>query len=203
MPPASPEGDDRHPRSGEPTRLLRRLVGGDKASADALFEVVYAELLELARHVMASERDDHTLQPTALVHEAFVRLIGMEEIEVRGRDQFMSLAARAMRRVLVDHARGRARSKRGGAWERVLLEDAVEASPSADGGGPDLLALDVALERLAQRAPRQARLVELRYFGGLPSATVARLLDLSEATVEREWRAARAWLSAEIERTER
>ncbi len=192
--PDAPQGDL------DATVLLRRAAGGDQASAEALFELVYAELRELAGRVMAAERDDHTLQPTALVHEAFLKLVGMEAVEVRGRDQFLSLAARAMRRVLVDHARGHRRAKRGGGWERVALEGAEGAQLLRAAQGRDLLDVDMALERLAARAPRQARLVELRFFGGLPNATVARLLDISEATVEREWRMARAWLTQELER---
>jgi RNA polymerase sigma factor (TIGR02999 family) len=172
-------------------------VGGDRASADALFEVVYGELRKLADGVMRAERKDHTLQPTALVHEAFLRLVDVEELEVRGREQFFSLAARAMRRVLVDHARGREREKRGGGRERIALEG--EGEPCAlQGGDLDMLDVHDALERLAGQSERQARLVELRLFGGLPIAAIARMLDVSEATAERDWRAARAWLGHEL-----
>lgn len=184
------------PSPGEATRILRAAAVGEEGSAERLLQLVCGELHALADRAMAGERPDHTLQPTALVHEAWVKLFDREELEYNDHRHFLAVAAQAMRQILVDHAKGRRRAKRGGSWQRVALEAADE--PSRSGAGFDLVALDGALEELERKAPRQARVVELRYFGGLSVEDTARALDVSERTVAREWRFARAWLSKRL-----
>jgi RNA polymerase sigma factor (TIGR02999 family) len=176
------------------TRLLQEWRTGDDGSFDRLMEVVYPELHSIARRQLSGERDDHTLQATALVHEAYLRLVGVE-IEWTDRRHFYAVAARAMRRVLVDHARGRAREKRGGDYRIVTLDP--EHAPDAD-EPLDLLALDDALSRLAAIDERKARALELHYFGGLSYEETARALDVSPATIHRELRMAKAWLASEL-----
>jgi len=187
MPPAAPE---------EPTvtRLLEQARSGDSAALGRLLDVVYAELKRIAAARMRGERPDHTLQPTALVHEAFIRLIGSGTPGFEGRAHFLNAASTVMRRVLVDHARARNAAKRGSAL-RVTLDEALAAAPGPD---VDMLALDDALERLAAAEPRWARVVELRFFGGLEVTEVAETLDISVATVKRDWQFARAWLAREL-----
>lgn len=186
----------------EVTRILQGVKGGGlalaRADADRLLEVVYGELRRLAAHFMASERDDHTLQPTALAHEAWLRLVDQERVEWRGRAHFMAIAAQAMRRILVDHARGKARDKRGRGGRALALDPELLV---ADGGrGLDLIALDDALVKLHGLSEAQARLVELRFFGGLSMEEVAEVLGVSLSSSEREWRFARAWLLHELRR---
>jgi RNA polymerase sigma factor (TIGR02999 family) len=178
---------------GEATRLLVKLGQGNEHAAAELLPLVYDELRALAQRQLRQERPDHTLQPTALVHEAYLRLIGGSEVQPEDRNHFFALAAQAIRRVLVDHARARGRCKRGGGRARVPLEEIAPpmAPPDTD---LDLLALDEALSRLAEVHPRCARVVELRYFGGCTKEEVAQLLDVSSGTVERDWRIARGWL---------
>jgi RNA polymerase sigma factor (TIGR02999 family) len=173
------------------TQLLLAWTAGDRRALDQMLPLVYDELHRLASSYLARERPDHTLQPTALVHEAFLRLINQREVDWRNRAQFLGVAAGLMRRILVNHARDRAAAKRGGERERVSLS-LVEV-PS---GGPDvdLIALEDALERLAALDERKAKVVELRFFGGLSVEEVAEVLGVSRATVEREWSFARAWL---------
>lgn len=180
---------------GEATRLLERLAAGERSDADRLLELIYGELRQLAGAQLVRERAGHTLQPTALVHEAWLRLIDQQRVAWQGRGHFLGIAAQAMRRILVDHARGKRRAKRGGAWRRVQLE---EGALTEAGDGLDLLALEDALERLAQLSERQARVVELRFFGGLSSEESAELLGVTRRTVERDWRFARAWLYEEL-----
>ena len=159
--------------------------------ADAqLFRLVYAELRQRAARFLRQERPGHTLQPTALVHEAYVRLSNKNE-GWKDRAQFLAVASQIMRRILVDHARARRAAKRSGRWMQITLPDETPGSGARD---MDLLAIDKALERLAALDPRQARLVELRFFGGMTNAEVASVLGVSEATVYREWRLAKAWL---------
>ncbi len=174
------------------TLFLRSAVDGDARAMDRLFPLVYDELRGLAAGHLRNERSGHTLQPTALVHEAFAKLIDSSRFEYQGRAQFLSLASRAMRRVLVDHARGLARIKRGGGWQRVELDPAPSLTQD---DLPDLVELDRALSQLAENSERQAKIVELRFFGGLEVDMVAEALGLSKSTVEREWRVARAWLA--------
>ena len=170
----------------------------EEAETGALLEAVYDELRRLAGAYLARERSDHTLQPTALVHEAYAKLAS-QETPWANRAHFMGIAAQAMRRILVDHARGKHRAKRGGGWQRVELDVALAEDPSQT---LDLLALDEALSELAILSPREAQVVELRYFGGLDVVEVAEVLDVSSRTVKRAWRFARAWLGARMTENE-
>jgi RNA polymerase sigma factor (TIGR02999 family) len=179
--------------STEATRLLRGTVAGEPRDAAQLLELLYGELRRVAAGYLELEPGGHTLQPTALVHEAFLRLIDQREVEWRGRAHFLGLAAQAMRRILVDHARAKRRSKRGGGWARIELEPGVAVD--LDG---DLVAVDDALSRLREVSERAARVVELRYFGGLAIEAAGEVLGVSPSTVEREWRFARAWLAREL-----
>jgi RNA polymerase sigma-70 factor (ECF subfamily) len=181
------------------TQLLRQWQQGDTAAAADLVAAIHAELRRLAAVRLRQERRDHTLQPTALVNEAWIRLADVRE-DWRNRAQFFGMAAIAMRRILVDHARRRHAAKRGDGREHVALDDALNAlaSPLPD---ERLLALDEALSRLEQLDPRQARVVELRFFTGLSVADTAALLGISAGTVKREWAAARAWLFDAIQGT--
>jgi RNA polymerase sigma-70 factor, ECF subfamily len=163
---------------------------------DALLPVVYEELRRQARRAMRREDAGHTLQPTALVHEAYLRLIDQRRAHWESRSQFFAVAAQAMRRILVDHARTRGRDKRGGGATPVTLADADAAVESGD--AVDALALDDALTRFAAIDPAKARLVELRYFGGLSIPEAAAALGISQATAGREWAVARAWLRREL-----
>lgn len=182
--------------SEEVTELLRSWRAGNEAALPALAESVQAELHRLAQRYMRRERHDHTLQPTALVNEAFVRLIGQDSVDWQGRTHFFAVAARIMRNILVDHARHVQAQKRGGELQTICLDDVDAAGRARE---VDLVLLDDALDRLGQMDERQSRLVELRYFGGLTIEEVAEVLDCSPATVKREWRSARAWLKRELE----
>ncbi|MEZ5976326.1 MAG: sigma-70 family RNA polymerase sigma factor [Planctomycetota bacterium] len=176
----------------EATRLLARLSAGDESAGEELLPFVYAELRRVAGSCMRSERHEHTLQPTALVHEAYLRLLGSEETpHWQDRQHFIRVAARAMRNVLVDHARRRNAAKRGGAESPVPLDQVVA---SFEEQSLDVLALHDCLEQLAEADSELAKLVELRFFGGLTIEETARVLDRSPATVERRWKAARMWL---------
>jgi len=179
----------------EVTRLLVAWRDGQPGALDRLIPLVYDELRRQARRQLRRERVGHTLQPTALVHEAFLRLAGQSQAQWQNRRQFFAVASRVMRRVLVDQARARAASKRGDGLTRVALDDAVATGASPD---VDVLALDQALDRLEQLDPRQARVVELRYFGGMSAAEAAEAVGLSLATVNRDWAMARAWLFREL-----
>lgn len=183
---------DDAPRA-EVTRLLARL-GDDGTATEELLPIVYDELRSIAERCLRGERAGHTLQPTALVHEAFLKLVAQDDASFRNRPQFLGVCAQAMRRILVDAARARRARKRGGDWERVTLS----AVPDRDGDAVDLLALDDALAELLRLSERQGRVVELRYFGGLTIPEAAATLGVSESTVEAEWRVARAWLGARL-----
>jgi RNA polymerase sigma-70 factor, ECF subfamily len=159
---------------------------------------VYAELRALAGSYFRHQRSDHTLQPTALVHEAFVRLIDQSNAQWNDRAHFFAVAATAMRQILTDHARRHNADKRGGDWQKVSLDAAAAAPNSSDQGEIDIVALDEALTRLQSLDARKHRIVELRFFGGLSVDDVAKLLSVSKTTVEGDWRSARAWLSAEL-----
>ena len=180
--------------SSEATRLLERLSAGDAEAAGELLPLLYAELRRVAGRAMGSERADHTLQPTALVHEAYLRLVG-SEVRFESRAHFVRVAARAMRNVLVDHARARAAQKRGDGHERVPLDDVLAAYEERQ---LDVVTLHDAVERLLEIDEDLGRLVELRYFAGLTIEETARVLDVSTATVERSWRVARLWLRREL-----
>lgn len=169
------------------------------SSSEPLFALVYDELRRLAANALQSERRDHTLQPTALVHEAYLRLASEPEPRWENRAHFLAVAARAMRRILVDHARSRNAQKRGSGGARIALED-IESSLVDPGQDVDLLALDEALLRLTELDPRQAQIVELRFFGGLTVEETAVTVGASARTVKRDWQMSRAWLKREIAR---
>jgi RNA polymerase sigma factor (TIGR02999 family) len=173
------------------TALLNAWSDGDQAAGNEIITIVYNELRRLAAHYLQTERPDHTLQPTALVHEAYLRLIGQQQLDWNNRAQFLGLAAIMMRRILVNHARDRHAAKRGGDAQRVPLSDVDVVSTPQD---VDIIDLDDALERLGGLDARKARIVELKFFGGLTTAEIAEVLHISPATVERDWAFARAWL---------
>lgn len=181
------------------TALLISWGSGERSAADRLIPAVYAELHRQAARALRREGNEHTLQATALVHEAYLRLVDQRRVEWRNRAQFFGIAAEVMRRVLVDHARARLASKRGGGMQRLSLDEIGDVSNA--GGDTDVLALHDALERLALLDADQARLVELRYFGGLNIEETADALGVSPATVKREWTLARAWLRRELATT--
>lgn len=180
---------------GNVTEILNRWGRGEREALDELLPLVYGELRSLADNYMRRERTGHTLQPTALAHEAYLRLVGAEPLQLHGRAHFLAIAATAMRRILVEHARARGRKKRGGDYERVSLGWVRAASGISR---IDLIALDQALERLSVDDPRKARVVELLYFGGLTSAEAAEVLEVTSRTVERDWQYARLWLLREL-----
>lgn len=182
---------------GAVTRLLNDLSAGRGEAMSELVPLVYADLRQRARRYMRRERPGHTLQPTALVHEAFLKLVDQRAVNWQNRLHFFAVASSAMRRILVDHARTQRRLKRGGGRQANPLTEFVDA-PGVDIEHVDIIALDVALTRLATRDARQARLVELRYFGGMTIEETAATLEVSVATVNREWRMARSWLFAEL-----
>jgi RNA polymerase sigma-70 factor (ECF subfamily) len=197
------------PASGDSTAdvtgLLIAWSQGDAAALDALLPVVYAELRRQARRALRREAAGHTLQPTALVHEAYLKLVDQRPSRWQGRTQFYGVAARCMRQVLVDAARTRRAAKRGGGAHPITLVDAeqlaVASTPGGEAVGDEVLALDEALTRLAALDPEQARLVELRYFAGLTLDDTAAALGVSPATVSREWTVARRWLRRELDRS--
>jgi RNA polymerase sigma factor (TIGR02999 family) len=181
------------------TRLLKDWSNGQEQALDRLVPHIHSELRKLAASYMRRERQDHTLQPTALVNEAFLKLIDQRAVKWQNRAHFFGIAAQAMRRILVDHARAHAAGKRGDGARTLPLDDAAQI-----GGGTvniDVLALDEALTRLAAIDPQQSRVVELRFFGGLTMEETAEVMRISPATVGREWRMAKAWLFAELGRT--
>ena len=173
------------------TGLLRAWSRGDPHAREELMPLVYGELRQRAAAYLRRDRADHTLQPTALVHEAYLRLIGQERVTWQNRAHFFGVAAQMMRRILVDHAREHGRAKRPGAGVRVSLDDRIGAAAPAES---DLLLLDEALTELSELDPRQGQIVELRYFGGLTETEITEVLAVSRSTVTREWHTARAWL---------
>jgi RNA polymerase sigma-70 factor, ECF subfamily len=179
------------------TQLLVRWGDGDQRALEELMPLVYDELHQLARSYLRRERADHTLQPTALVHEAYLRLIDQSRANWQSRSQFFGIAAQMMRRILVDHARLHQAAKRGDGDLKLSL---TQADQVADQQAVDVLALDEALHRLAAFSPQQSQVVELRFFGGLTIEETAKLLGVSHATVERDWSVARAWLRRELSR---
>jgi RNA polymerase sigma-70 factor (ECF subfamily) len=177
------------------TALLGQLAKGNDTAASKLIPIVYDELHRLAAGYMRRERKDHTLQPTALVHEAYLKLIKQRSVDWQGRAHFFGIAAQIMRRILVDHARGHMRDKRGGGAIPVPLEEAHVFSPEQSS---EVVKLDASLERLAKFDPRQSRIVELRFFGGLTVEQTAELLGISAKTVKRDWSMAKAWLHGDM-----
>jgi RNA polymerase sigma-70 factor (ECF subfamily) len=184
--------------AGDVTVLLRAWSDGDEAALEQLLPIVEAELRRLARVYMAKERRGHTLQTTALVNEAFVRLVDAKGLRWQDRSHFLGISARLMRRVLVDHARARGYQKRGGGVQRVTLTDALLIAPESS---LPLLDLDRALEALAVVDARKAKVVELRFFGGLSVEETADVLHVSNDTIKRDWRLAKLWLLRELDGT--
>jgi RNA polymerase sigma factor (TIGR02999 family) len=183
--------------SHDVTLLLARWKEGDEQALHDLVPIVYDELRRLAHYHLQSERPDHTLQSTALVHEAYVRLIGSQQVDLQNRTHFMAVTSRLMRQVLVDYARTRNAAKRDGGC-RVSFDQVLDIPMESD---QDLLALDRALDELARIDERQARIVELKFFGGLSSSSAASALSISRATVDREWAMARLWLHREMRKS--
>jgi RNA polymerase sigma factor (TIGR02999 family) len=179
------------------TELLVRWRGGDQQALDSLFPLVYSELRQIAHHYLQRERSDHTLQSTALVHEAYVRLVGHNVPQWQDRAHFFGVAARVMRQVLVEYARNHQAAKRGGGACKVTLEEGLQAPQPMN---LDVIMLDDALKNLANLDPQQSRIVELRFFAGLSIEDTSEVLGISPATVSREWTTARAWLHREISR---
>jgi RNA polymerase sigma factor (TIGR02999 family) len=185
------------------TRLLAQWSGGNEAALGELTSLLYRELRSLAQRHLRRERSNHTIQRTALVHEAFVRLVNQQSVDWRSRGHFFALASTVMRRILVDHARARLSSKRGGGLPVQSLEEIEDGTEPADDSGQtdsdeDITAIDSALTRLANIDGRQVQIVQMRYFGGMTIEETAQALDISEATVKREWTLARAWLKREL-----
>src|SRR5580698_2746904 len=184
------------PEPGEVTRLLRELRAGNREAEQELIPLVYAELRRLAAHYLRGERDDHTLQPTALVHEAYIRLTKSQKLDWEHSSHFFATAATVMRRILVDHARAQLAGKRGGARNvATTLEDVFVVSPSRS---QELVALDEALDKLHRLNARQSRVVELKFFAGLSEEETGAVLGVSSRTVKRDWRIAKAWLYNEV-----
>jgi len=179
------------------THLLLRWGDGDREALDALTPLVYDELRKLASRYLRRERDDHTLSSTALVHEAYMRLVDQRHVQWQNRNQFFGLASELIRRILVDHARARLTAKRGGQVYKLSLDEAIAAPEEKDF---DLVALDDALKSLAGTDEQQSRIVELRYFGGLTIEQTAEVLCISPATVKRDWVVAKAYLKREMTR---
>ncbi len=177
------------------TEMLRASAEGDAAAGSLLFPLIYDDLRKMAYASMQGERSDHTLQPTALVNEAYLRLIEVNRIEWRDRTHFFAVAAVQMRRVLVDYARSRSSKKRGGSRQALTLDEEIAAPGERI---VDFLMLEEALRDLESRSPRQGRVVELRLFGGFKVAEISRYLGVSERTVKQDWRVARAWLKSRL-----
>jgi RNA polymerase sigma-70 factor, ECF subfamily len=185
--------------SREVTGLLCAWSSGDDGALARLVELVYPKLREIARRCLSGERPDHTIQATALVHEAYLRLVDIRQIQWQDRVHFFAVGARVMRRILVDHARARERVKRKGAFRRAAFDVALLLSAKPD---PMLVRLDEALEQLAEFDSRKAQVVEMRYFGGLTADEIAAVLHLSPQSVHRDWSLAKSWLGRELNREE-
>jgi RNA polymerase sigma factor (TIGR02999 family) len=185
--------------SPEVTGLLRAWSGGDEGALARIVELVYPELRDIARRCLSRERPDHTIQATALVHEAYLRLIDIKQIKWQDRAHFFAVGARVMRRILVDHARARGCAKREGAVRRAAFNDALLLSVEPD---PMVVRLDEALEKLAAFDSRKAQVVEMRYFGGLTADEIAAVLRVSPQSVHRDWSLAKSWLVREMNREE-
>ena len=183
------------PRQHEITELLAEWREGNQSALDELYPLVYNELHRLARRYMSRERKGHTLQTTALINEAYVRLVDQKNVQWANRSHFFAISAQIMRRILIDHARRHAYAKRGGGAQQVSLE---EVATVASDQGRELIQLDEALKSLAEMDPRRSQVVELRYFGGLNNEEIAGVLHISENTVTRDWNMARAWLYQQL-----
>lgn len=185
------------PAPDEITSLLKAWTGGDRAALDRLVPVVYEELRRMARRYTRNERAGNTLQTSALVNEVYLRLVDVKNVDWQHRAQFFAISAQMMRRILVDAARARGSRKRGGGMGKVDVDEVAIVSPEPE---ESIIALDAALEAFAKLAPRQARVVELRYFAGLSEEEIAGLMNTSTRTIERDWKFARAWLMQELSR---
>jgi RNA polymerase sigma factor (TIGR02999 family) len=181
--------------SAEVTLLLKQVANGNQDAVAKLIPLVYEELHRVAEHRLRFERPDHTLQPTALVHEAYLKLVAQRDADWQNRAHFFAVASHLMRRILVDHARGHLRTKRGGKQAKLPLDKVFVISPDRS---EELVALDDCLERLGKLDARQGRIVELRFFGGLTVEEAAKVLGVSSKTVKREWSVAKAWLYGEM-----
>lgn len=190
-------GADVHSQQESVTALLKNMAKGDDDAASKLIPLVYSELRRLATNYMRRERTNHTLQATALVHEAYLKLVEQRSVDWQGRAHFLGIAAQMMRRILVDHARSHLRDKRGGGIVPVPLEDALVFSPEKSS---ELVRLDRSLESLAKLDPRQAKIVELPFFGGLTVEETAESLGISPITVKRDWSMAKAWLHGDLKK---
>ena len=180
---------------GEVTILLAKLTEGNQEAASELIPLVYSEMRRLAGAYMRRERGDHTLQPTALVNEAYLKLVEQRSVDWQSRSHFFGIAAQVMRRILVDHARGHMRDKRGGGQKPVPIDEALVFAPEQS---EEFLKLNEALERLSKLDERQGKIVELRFFGGLTVEQTAELMGISPKTVKRDWSMAKAWLHGEM-----
>jgi RNA polymerase sigma factor (TIGR02999 family) len=187
-----------HVASDEVTQLLGQLSGGNRAAVDELLPLVYKELKRIAGSQMSHERPGHTLQATALVHEAYLKLVDQRDVNWRNRAHFFGVAAQAMRRIMLDYAKARGRGKRGGGIHKTSLDEAMAVSEDRAG---ELLDIDEALTRLEQIDARQGRIVELRFFCGLSVEETAEAMGISSPTVKREWAMAKAWLHRELTRS--
>lgn len=185
----------RRPAQHEITELLAEWREGNQSALDELYPLVYNELHRIARRYMSRERKGHTLQTTALINEAYVRLVDQKNVQWANRSHFFAISAQIMRRILIDHARRHAYAKRGGGAQQVSLEEVAAITPNPGG---ELLRLDEALKSLAEMDPRRSQVVELRYFGGLNNEEIAGVLNISENTVTRDWNMARAWLYQQL-----
>ncbi len=183
--------------SGQVTELLVHWKQGDEKALEALVPLVYKELRRLAHYHLQSERPDHTLQSTALVHEAYLRMLGGQPIELQTRSHFVAVASRLMRQILVDYARSRRADKRDGGV-RIAFEDMAALSVNGDA---EVLALDAALKELSHIDERQAKIVEMKFFGGLSAPEISHVLGISRATIDRDWATARVWLHRQMSRT--
>jgi RNA polymerase sigma-70 factor (ECF subfamily) len=183
------------PKQHEITQLLAEWSDGNQSALDELYPLVYDELHRLARRYMSRERQGHTLQTTALINEAYVRLVDQRNVHWANRSHFFAISAQIMRRILIDHARRHAYAKRGGGAQQVSLEEAATITPAQS---LELIRLDEALKSLSERDPRRGQVVELRYFGGLNNEEIAGVLNVSENTVTRDWNMARAWLYQQL-----
>jgi RNA polymerase sigma-70 factor (ECF subfamily) len=185
------------PKSESVTQLLIELTRGNHAAVDALLPLIYDELRSLAANYLRRERPDHTLQPTALVHEAYLRLVDQTRVNWQNRAHFFGVAAQMMRRILVDHARAHKAGKRGADFERFSLDENIDKAVERS---HELVALDEALRELAEIDEQKSRIIELRYFGGLTVEETAEVLGLSPVTVKRHWRMAKAWLYGQMQK---
>src|SRR5262245_3739846 len=185
------------PNQHDVTRLLKAWSGGDRQALDELMPALYSEIRKLAGSYLRRERPDHTLQATALVNEAYMRLVDQREVQWQNRAHFFGIAAQIMRRILVDHARMQKAEKRGRGQSPIVIDEAFDVADRQ----LDFVAVDDALKTLAELDPRQAQIVELRFFGGLSIEETAEVTKLSPATIKREWASARAWLRRELERS--